>query len=69
MNYIDQSGIYVIQEIINGLSKNKKEIYFSGLQTQPKLMFQKMGIFDSESMNDKVFDDYAKCIEQIKKNF
>ncbi len=68
MNYIDQSGIYVIQEIINGLSKNKKEIYFSGLQTQPKLMFQKMGIFDSESMNDKVFNDYAKCIEQIKKN-
>ena len=69
MNYIDQSGIYVIQEIINGLSKNKKEIYFAGLQTQPKLMFQKMGIFDSESMNDKVFDDYATCMEQIKKNF
>ena len=50
-------------------SKNKKDIYFSGLQTQPKLMLQKMGIFDSESMSDKVFDDYAKCIEQIKKNF
>ena len=69
MNYLDQSGIYVLEEIITSLSNNNKQIYYTGIQSQPKLMFEKMGFFDSKINTDKVFDDYKKCVEQIKKNF
>lgn len=69
MNYLDQSGIYVLEEIITSLSNNNKQIYYTGIQSQPKLMFEKMGFFDSKINTDKVFDDYKKCVERIKKNF
>jgi len=69
MNYLDQSGVYVLEEIISSLENQNKEIYYTGLQKQPKLMFEKMGLFDSKITNDKVFDDYKKCVQQIKKNF
>ena len=64
MNYIDQSGIYVLEEIISGLNNSNKSIYFSGLQSQPKLMFEKMGLFDSKIKDENVFEDHKKCIDQ-----
>ena len=69
MNYIDQSGIYVLEEIISGLNNSNKSIYFSGLQSQPKLMFEKMGFFDSKIKDENVFEDHKKCIDHIKSNF
>ena len=69
MNYIDQSGIYVIEEIITAINKDNRQAYFSGLQNQPKLMFEKMGFFDSKIKHDYIFEDHKKCIEQIKMNF
>ena len=69
MNYIDQSGIYVLEEIISGLNNSNKSIYFSGLQSQPKLMFKKMGLFDSKIKDENVFEDHKKCIDHIKSNF
>tara|TARA_B100001057_G_scaffold487992_1_gene571590 strand:- start:2864 stop:4723 length:1860 start_codon:yes stop_codon:yes gene_type:complete len=69
MNYIDQSGIYIFEEIISSLNNSDKQIYYTGFQTQPKLMLQQMGLFDSKISDDKLFDDYKKCIDQLKKNF
>jgi len=69
MNYIDQSGIYVLEEIIASLNNSNKSIYFSGLQSQPKLMFEKMGFFDSKIKDENVFEDHKKCIDHIKSNF
>ena len=69
MNYIDQSGMYVIEEIITAINKDNRQAYFSGLQNQLKLMFEKMGFFDSKIKHDYIFEDHKKCIEQIKMNF
>jgi SulP family sulfate permease len=69
MNYIDQSGIYIFEEIITSLTDSNKQIYYTGLQNQPKLMLQQMGLFDSKINDDKVYIDYTKCINEIKKNF
>jgi len=69
MNYIDQSGIYIFEEIITSLNDSNKQIYYTGLQNQPKLMLQQMGLFDSKINDDKVYIDYTKCINEIKKNF
>jgi hypothetical protein len=32
-------------------------------------MLQQMGLFDSKINDDKVYIDYTKCINEIKKNF
>ena len=68
MNYIDQSGIYIFEEIITSLTDSNKQIYYTGLQNQPKLMLKQMGLFDSKINDDKVYIDYTKCINEIKKN-
>ena len=68
MNYLDQSGIYVFEEIISSLTASNKKVYFTGLQSQPKLMLNKMGLFESRINDNQVYDNYNKCVEHIKKN-
>ena len=67
MNYLDQSGIYVFEEIISSLTASNKKVYFTGLQSQPKLMLNKMGLFESRINDNQVYDNYNKCVEYIKK--
>ena len=67
MNYLDQSGIYVFEEIISSLTASNKKVYFTGLQSQPKLMLNKMGLFESRINDNQVYDNYNKCVEHIKK--
>ena len=42
MNYLDQSGVYAMDEMILSMEKQNKNIYFSGIDTQPKIMFEKI---------------------------
>lgn len=56
--------MYVIEEIITAINKDNKQTYFSGLQSQPKLMFEKMGFFDSKIKDDNIFEDHKKCVHK-----
>ena len=66
MNYLDQSGFYAMDEMILSLEKQNKNIYFSGIESQPKIMFEKMGFY-KKVKNEQVFDNYQDCIKLLKK--
>jgi SulP family sulfate permease len=66
MNYIDQSGFYAMDEMILSLEKQNKNIYFSGINSQPKNMFEKMGFYN-KAKNEQIFDNYQDCIKLLKK--
>lgn len=59
---------YILKTIIHLpiLEKPNKKVYFSGIDSQPKLIFKKMGFFD-KAVSTKVFEDYEDCIKSHKK--
>ena len=66
MNYLDQSGVYAMDEMILSFEKQNKKIYFSGIESQPKLMFEKMGFYNKFNKNN-IFENYEDCIKSLKK--
>ena len=66
MNYIDQSGFYAMDEMILSLEKQNKNIYFCGIESQPKIMFEKMGFYNKVK-NEQIFDNYQDSIKLLKK--
>jgi MFS superfamily sulfate permease-like transporter len=55
-----------MDEMILSLEKQNKKVYFSGIDSQPKLMFEKMGFFD-KIKSTQIFDNYEDCIKSLKK--
>jgi len=52
--------------MILSLKKQNKKVYFSGIDSQPKLMFEKMGFFDKVK-SSQIFGNYEDCIKSLKK--
>jgi len=55
-----------MDEMILSLEKQNKNIYFSGIESQPKIMFEKMGFYNKVK-NEQIFDNYQDCIKLLKK--
>ncbi|MDA0201502.1 MAG: SulP family inorganic anion transporter, partial [Bacteroidetes bacterium] len=68
MDYIDQSGLYALEEILVDLSEQGKTIYLVDLQKQPKLMMERVNMVPKLIPQDNIFKDYNKCFSYIKKN-
>ena len=55
-----------MDEMILNLEKQNKKIYFSGIESQPKIMFEKMGFYNKVK-NEQIFDSYKDCLKSLKK--
>ena len=69
MSYIDQSGLYALEEILVDLSEQGKSIYLVDLQKQPKYMMQSVEMVPKLIPQENIFDNYKKCFSHIKKNY
>jgi SulP family sulfate permease len=67
MNYIDQSGLYALEEILVDLSEKNKTIYFVDLQKQPRYMMERVGMVPKLIPTDHILENYKKCFSTIKK--
>tara|TARA_X000000950_G_scaffold261781_1_gene332353 strand:- start:1041 stop:2900 length:1860 start_codon:yes stop_codon:yes gene_type:complete len=66
MNYIDQSGLYALEEILVDLSSHDKEIYFVNLQKQPKYMMQRVNLVPKLVPEEHIFERINQCFSLIK---
>ena len=69
MSYIDQSGLYALEEILVDLSKQGKNIYLVDIKKQPKYMMQSVEMIPKLIPQENIFDDYKKCFSYIKKSY
>lgn len=69
MSYIDQSGLYALEEILVDLSKQGKNIYLVDIKKQPKYMMQSLEMIPKLIPQENIFDDYKKCFSYIKKSY
>lgn len=68
MGYMDQSGLYAMEDLLVGLAKQDTRILMVGLQKQPCYMFERVGLIPKLVDKEYIFDTFAECLVWIKTN-
>ncbi|MFY0628750.1 MAG: SulP family inorganic anion transporter [Flavobacteriaceae bacterium] len=66
MQYIDQSGLYALEDVLVDLKKGDKNVLFVDLQTQPRYMMERIDIIPDLISEECMFDDFKTCLQWIK---
>ncbi|HLT32389.1 MAG TPA: SulP family inorganic anion transporter [Aquaticitalea sp.] len=68
MQYIDQSGLYALEDVLIDLRKNKINVLFVGLLKQPRYMMERIDIIPDLIPKEHIFITFKDCINWIKTN-
>lgn len=66
--YIDQSGLYTLEDTILSLTQEDKTVVLTGLQTQPADMLRRIGLIPNLVAEEQVFETFDECREWIMKD-
>ncbi|MBL4604991.1 MAG: SulP family inorganic anion transporter [Flavobacteriaceae bacterium] len=66
MQYIDQSGLYALEDVLVDLKKDGKNVLVVDLQKQPKYMMERIDIIPDLISKECMFDDFKTCLQWIK---
>jgi len=64
--YIDQSGIYALEDAVISLKKRGIIVLVTGIQVQPKDMLSNLGFIPNLIPEDHLFEDFLQCIAQLE---
>jgi SulP family sulfate permease len=65
--YIDQSGMYAIEDAVMAMQEKNIKIFITGLQEQPKDMLKKIDLIPDMIDEAQLFDDFEQCIQALEK--
>jgi len=68
MQYMDQSGLYAVEDMLQDLKKNDVEVLFVGLLKQPRYMMERIDIIPDFIPREHIFETFGDCLTWIKKN-
>lgn len=68
MPYIDQSGLYAMEDVLQELGKNKIQILFVNLLKQPRYMMERIDIIPDLIPEEYIFDNFDDSISWIKED-
>ena len=68
MQYMDQSGLYAMEDMLQELKKYDVEVLFVGLLRQPRYMMERIDIIPDFIPNEHIFKDFKSCLQWIKTN-
>ncbi|MGK0254716.1 MAG: SulP family sulfate permease [Mariniflexile sp.] len=68
MPYIDQSGLYAMEDVLVDLRKENINVLFVGLLNQPKYMMERIDIIPDLISNQHLFESFNECLSWIKDN-
>ncbi|MFT4532779.1 MAG: SulP family sulfate permease [Saprospiraceae bacterium] len=66
--YIDQSGLYAIEDLVNGMESQGKTVLLVGIKEQPKYMMERIDIIPDLISEDHMFNSFSDCLRWIKAN-
>jgi len=69
MQYVDQSGLYAMEDVLADLIKEGKCVAFVGILKQPKYMFERIDIIPDLVPKEQLFEDFKDCLNWIKKKY
>ena len=68
MQYMDQSGLYAMEDVLHDLNKNNITVLFVGLLKQPKYMMERIDIIPDLIPKEQIFKTFKDCTQWIKEN-
>ncbi len=68
MPYIDQTGLYTMEDVLVDLRKQGITILFVDVLKQPKYMMERIGLIPDLISKEYIYEDFASCLEWIKNN-
>ena len=68
MQYMDQSGLYAMEDMLQELNKKNIQVLFVGLLKQPKYMMERIDIIPELIPNEHIFATFKNCMKWIKEN-
>ena len=66
MEYIDQSGLYALEDLLVDLSKEDKKVHFIHLPSQPRYMMERIGIVPRLVPAANIFEELPDFLKHIK---
>lgn len=66
MQYIDQSGLYAMEDILVDLIKNGKQILLVNIIEQPKYMLERIDIIPDLIPEEQIFDRFDEAVQWLK---
>lgn len=64
--YIDQSGLYALEETILGMERRNIHVLLTGLQTQPKDRLERIKIIPDLIAEENIFQNFSECLAWVK---
>lgn len=68
MQYMDQSGLYAMEDVLQELNKNHITVLFVDLQSQPRYMMERIDIIPDFIPEEHIFETFKKCTTWIKQH-
>jgi len=66
--YIDQSGLYTLEDVFLELEKNKIHVLIVDIQTQPLYLMKSIDIVPDLVPEEHIFDNFKQCTSWIRSN-
>lgn len=64
--YIDQSGLYALEEVVRSIQAQGAAVVFSGLRGQPLEMTRRINLVPGLVGYDYCFEDFPSCLRWVK---
>lgn len=68
MQYMDQSGLYAMEDMLLDLKNKDIQVIFVDLLKQPRYMMERIDIIPDFISEDFIFDNFKSCMTWIKEN-
>ena len=68
MQYMDQSGLYAMEDMLQDLKKKNIEVLFVNLLQQPRYMMERIDIIPDFIPKEHIFKGFSPCVQWVKEN-
>ena len=68
MQYMDQSGLYAMEDMLQELNKRGVKVLFVDLLEQPRYMMERIDIIPDLIPTESIFKNFKSCLAWIKAN-
>lgn len=68
MQYMDQSGLYAMEDMLLSLKKKNIEVVFVDLLEQPKYMMERIDIIPDFIPKEHIFPNFSSCVKWVKQH-
>jgi len=68
MQYMDQSGLYAMEDMLQDLQAKGVEVLFVNLLKQPRYMMERIDIIPDFIPEEHIFNSFDECAKWVKEN-